>query len=304
MPTDTIVVANTTPNTEVHYVDWGAIIAGTVLASAISLVLFAFGTGIGLSMVSPYEGEGASKTAYFVALGLWTLWVILSSFMAGGYLAGRMRRRIGDGSPHEVEVRDSAHGVSVWALGVVVASLLLALGVSGMVGSAAKIAGPAAATAVAKADVNSSTVDALFRGTPESIAMRSAAPPAADPSMSGQPSGATVRSAADVQASHAEVGRLLATAVRGDVSADNKAYVARLVAAETGLSQADAEARVNEVLAEAKRKADAARKAGVVIAFLTAAALLVAAAAAAWAAALGGKHRDEGTDVFWRWSRP
>src|SRR5690348_6953240 len=84
-----------------HYVDWGAIIAGAVVATAVAIVMFTFGTAIGLSMVSPYEGEGVSAAAWFVTLGLWTLWVVGSSFMAGGYVAGRMRRRIGDSTEHE-----------------------------------------------------------------------------------------------------------------------------------------------------------------------------------------------------------
>jgi len=264
-----------------HYVDWGAIVAGTVLASAISIVLFTFGTAIGLSMVSPYAGEGTSRAVYFVALGLWTLWVIVSSFMAGGYLAGRLRRRIGDGTEHEVEVRDGAHGLTVWALGVVIASLLLALGVSGIAGSAAKVAGPSiAASSEGRDDVTQFTVDSLFR--PVGRAMP----------------------AADNYVERREVSRILTLGtVRGELTAPDKAYVVRLVAGNTGLSQAEAERRVDEVLADAKHKADMARKAGIVIGFLTAAALLIGGAAAAWTATLGGKHRDEEIDLsyFWRW---
>src|SRR5687768_5399427 len=36
-----------------RYVDWTAIFAGAVLASAISFVLFTFGAGLGLSLTSP-----------------------------------------------------------------------------------------------------------------------------------------------------------------------------------------------------------------------------------------------------------
>src|SRR4051812_12452311 len=106
-----------------HYVDWGAIVAGAVLASAISILMFTFGTGIGLSMVSPWEGEGASTTAYFITLALWTLWVVVSSFMAGGYITGRLRRRIGDSTEHESDVRDGSHGLLVWALGLLIAAV-------------------------------------------------------------------------------------------------------------------------------------------------------------------------------------
>jgi hypothetical protein len=300
------VVAGHSHDTGAHYIDWGAIIAGTVLASAISIVLFTFGTGIGLSMVSPYAGEGVSKAVYFGALGLWTLWVITSSFMAGGYLAGRLRRRVGDGTEHEVEVRDGAHGISVWALGVAVAALLVALGVSGVVGGVAKVAGPAAATA-ANSDATAATIDSLLRASAETMPSSSSAavdPAMVDSTMADQPM-APVRPGRDINADRGEIGRLLTLEmVGGQLSPDTTTYVARLVAAHTGLEQAEAEQRVEQVLAEAKSQTDAARKLGVLVAFLTAAALLVGGAAAAWAATLGGKHRDQGTDfsAFWRWS--
>jgi hypothetical protein len=106
---------------------------------------------------------------------------------------------------------------------------------------------------------------------------------------------------ADSEASRAEVVRILAAgAVSGEIPADDKAYLAQLVAARTGLSQSDVEKRVNEVLAKAdaavKTAAEKARKASVLLAFLTAASLLASAAAAWWAARLGGKHRDQGVE--------
>lgn len=278
-----------------HYVDWAAIIAGAVLASAISILMFTFGTAIGLSMLSPWEGEGASATAYFITLALWTLWVVVSSFMAGGYIAGRMRRRIGDGTEHEVEVRDGAHGLLVWALGLVLASLLLAAGISGAAGVVAKGAGAAAGVAARDADVNDYTIDALLRPT---AASGSVSLTSADSSTPVNMAGATVRE--DRQ----EIARLLTFGKKnGALTPDNKTYLAQRVAARTGMTQSEAQARVDQVLTEAKQKADAARKSGIVIGFLTAAALAVAAAAAAFAANLGGRHRDRNTDLtaFWRW---
>ena len=44
----------------------------------------------------------------------------------------------------------------------------------------------------------------------------------------------------------------------------------------------------------ARDAADAARKAAILSGFALAAGLLIAAAAAVWAAAIGGRHRDEG----------
>jgi hypothetical protein len=287
-------------DTSAGYVDWCAIAAGAMLATAVSIILFTFGTAIGLSMVSPYEGEGVSRAAYLATLGLWTLWVIVSSFMAGGYLAGRLRRRVGDATEHEVDVRDGAHGLLVWATGVVVASLLLMLGVTGAVGTAAKAGAPAAAAA---SDDNGGgmtafTVDALFRAPANGAAPQASVDPATG-AMSSMPPRDD-----DAARDRDEVSRLLTYGLSdGRFGSDDKAHVARLISRRTGMSETEAQARIDTVLAKAKETADAARKIGVIVGFLTAAALLVGAAAGAWAAAVGGRHRDQNTDTaaFWRW---
>lgn len=278
-----------------HYVDWCTILAGAALAAAISIVLFTFGTAIGLSIVSPYQGEGVSTTGYLIALGLWTIWVVVSSFMAGGYLAGRLRRRAGDATEHEVEVRDGAHGLLVWAAGLVVASLLVAIGVTGILGVTAASAGSSAAAAAAARGTGMTdyTVDTLLR-------------PAAQPSPDAAPSdgSSAMEVNARATAERAEITRMFTYGLKGGVmSADNRTYLARIVARRTGLSQAEAEQRVTQVIAETKAAADKARKAGILAGFATAATLLVGAAAAAWAATLGGRHRDQNTDLsaFWRW---
>jgi hypothetical protein len=55
------------------YVDWGAIFAGTMIATSISVVLTGFGSAIGLSMTSPFEGKGFSGVVIAVAIGLWVV---------------------------------------------------------------------------------------------------------------------------------------------------------------------------------------------------------------------------------------
>jgi hypothetical protein len=64
------------------------------------------------------------------------------------------------------------------------------------------------------------------------------------------------------------------------------------VAAQTGLSQADAERRVNEIVTEAKAAADRARRGAVKFAFWMTASLLFGAFAASLAAVEGGQLRD------------
>lgn len=253
------------------YVDWPAVFAGAALAAAISFVLLTFGAAIGLSMVSPFGGEGAAIGWVALATAIWVLWAQVSSFMAGGYLAGRLRRRIGDATEHEVDVRDGAHGLIVWAAGVILGAVLA----FGAIGGAMQTAGGAAA-AVAEAvpDDFGYAADALFRGGTDT----------------GEPA-------------RAEAARILFAGLTGDgVPEDDRAYLASVVAAETGLPEAEAAERVDAVIVgaeavrnEAAEAAETARRVGVVAAFLTAASLLVSGAGAYWAASVGGRHRDEHT---------
>jgi hypothetical protein len=265
-----------------HYVDWPAIFAGVAIASAIATVLFTFGAALGLTMVSPYSGRGASSATYLSLMGIWALVVTVLSFAAGGYVAGRLRKRSHDAADAEVEVRDGAHGLTVWGVGVVAGALLVAVGVTGAIGGAIHAAAPGGQDR--HNGITQFTVDALFR-------------PA---------NGEKRATAATEDRDRAEAVRLLTYGTtKGELEADDRAYLARLVSDETGLSRADAEQRVDEVLARAKHAADVTRKAGIVAGFLMAAALAVSAAAAAWAAAAAGHHRDRATgpSTFWRWRR-
>jgi len=105
-------------------VDWAAVLAGAVLATAIGLILMTFGAGLGLSVTSPYEGEGASPALYAIAAGVWVLWVQLVSFSIGGYVAARLRQRQPELTEHEVDVRDGLHGALVWGVGVIAAGMI------------------------------------------------------------------------------------------------------------------------------------------------------------------------------------
>ena len=84
----------------------------------------------------------------------------------------------------------------------------------------------------------------------------------------------------------------------------DRTYVAQVVAARTGLSPADAEKRVSDVIAQAKdaqekaveaakAAAEAARKTGVYVALRAFIALLVGAFSASYMATVGGRIRDD-----------
>jgi hypothetical protein len=125
------------------------------------------------------------------------------------------------------------------------------------------------------------------------------------------PSRLAATGADGVAAAAAQASRILAASVvSGEVSADDKTYLGQLVAASTGLPQADATARVDAVLAQveairmkAKGAADTARKASATFALIGALSLIIGAFIASVAAALGGKQRDEEHAVYFKASR-
>ena len=290
-PAGVAVVETTSTNRDQSsYVDWPAIIAGIVLASAISLVLISFGSAVGLNFLDFGYNQSAAASPIFVGIAAasWFLWVQISSFMAGGYLTGRLRRRYFDATEDESDLRDGAHGLLVWA-GAAILGAVIAVG---GIGAAANAVGSAAATMTTAAsnvaedavDPNAYFVDTLFR--------------------SDQPADATL--------ARDEAGRIFAQAALGDgtVPDEDRAYLASVVAANTGLAPEEAQARVDQVIAnveaarqEAIEAARIARNTAIVGAFLLAASLLISAIGAYWAAQKGGSHRDKNTvfaDVFRR----
>ena len=265
--------------------DWSAVFAGALLASAFGFVMVSFGSGLGLSMAGPIGGDGVSPRLAAITVGLWTTWVVVSSFMAGGYLSGRLRRRAFDATAHEIEVRDGSHGIVVWALGVLVAGYLTASGITSLAGAGVSvIKGASSAVAGAASSVSDPmeyVTDTLFRSDAK-----------AD------------NSSSDQSAMRGEVARIVTRSVKsGELSQADRDYLTSLVSRKTGLDQTQVKARVDEAVAsvkdtadKAKAAAEKARKVGILASFLAAALLLVSAAAAWWAATIGGKHRDEGTD--------
>ena len=100
--------------------------------------------------------------------------------------------------------------------------------------------------------------------------------------------------AGNTQDSRSEMVRLFTGSFRSgsDLKPADRQYVAKVVAARTGLSQADAEKRVNEVVTQVKTDLDAARKAAMQLAFWLTASLLIGAFCASLAATEGGGLRD------------
>jgi hypothetical protein len=261
------------------FVEWSAVLAGAVLAAALSFVFLTFGAAIGLSATSPWPNSGLSAKVIASLAVFWALAQQIGSLMAGGYVAGRMRTRWYEAG-HEAEFRDGLHGGLVWAVGVLISALLI----FATAGLAARTTADLAGKAASSGDAMDLVVDTMLRPTTAQAGAPPAAGAAAPRRAAGAPAGDETR---------AEISRILAASVtRGSISTENRAYLAQLIAQRTGLSQQEAERRVDEAVNAARAAADKARRAAALTGFVTAAALILSFGAAWWAALKGGQHRD------------
>jgi hypothetical protein len=258
-------------------VSWGSIAAGGIAAAALSLALLALGAGLGLSSISPWADSGVSASTFKTATGIYLVLVAVMSSAVGGYLAARLRTKWVGLHTNEVFFRDTAHGFIAWAFATLLSASALGAATTHIVaGATAGVGGAAAGQAAQNVNPAQISIDRLFR------ADASAAPTATPPNATGN------------EAARAEVMRLWTSTIsqNAELPTADRAYVARLIAAQTGLSQADAEKRVNDVIAEAKAAADRARSGASKLAFWMTASLLFGAFAASLAAAEGGQMRD------------
>ncbi|HTN40458.1 MAG TPA: hypothetical protein VLZ84_04850 [Asticcacaulis sp.] len=256
-------------------IHWAAILGGAAAAASISAILLPLGSALGFASTSAYN-PGESLVTFTAGMAIWLVVMQWASSGVGGYIAGRLRVKWADTHSDEVFFRDTAHGFLAWAVATLFTFAFAAIVAMGAVNAGVQAGATVASGAVAtSADDLDYYADSLYRTTTP----------------------ATAVTAADASA---ETARILANSAKnGALTPADRAYLTSQVAVRTGVSQAEAEARVNTTLAQieaAKAKtlkaAEDARKA--MIAFHTALciSLLVGAFIASVTAALGGKLRD------------
>jgi hypothetical protein len=272
-------------------VSWAAVVAGAVVATATTVILLLLGSGIGLSMISPWYGAGASAMTVGVSAVIWLVVVQWLSSALGGFLAGRLRTKWTSLHTHEVTFRDTAHGLLAWSLasiaGAVLFASIAASGAGGAAKGAADIAAGAASGAAqagvqngaasAALDPSAYFVDTMFRSPNQADAVR-----------------------ADFRS---ETARILAHSTQDGriaLAPEDRTYLAQLVAARAGIGQPEAEQRVdalvkqlNDAQDKIREAADAARKRAAQLSIMLALSMVVGAFVASAAAAYGGSIRDE-----------
>ena len=259
-----------TPVEESPTVSWAAVAAGAIAAAALTLVLLAFGAGMGFSAVSPWGNSGVSASTFQIGTGVYLIVVAMLASTIGGYIAGRLRTKWVAVHTHEVFFRDTAHGFLAWGLATVVGAAFLTAAASNIAGgaSATQSAGPGGPVDY--------YADALLR-----------------PNVAASPN------ATDSAATRRKIARILTIGLRNrDVPAPDRTYMAQVVAARMGLSQADADKRVSDVINQAKTDLDNARSAAAKLSLWLTASLLMGAFCASLAATEGGHVRDNWNPGF------
>src|SRR5450631_20066 len=216
---DTVVIqpGAETGEPSVTGISWAAVAAGAIVSCALTLVVLAFGIGLGLSVVSPWSGSCVSATTFKIGTGLYLVVIAMLSFSIGGYMAGRLRSRWIGVHGDEVLFRDTAHGFIAWAFATAFGAVLLASLASNFLGGAAAGVTQGAVSSASQAGPMDGYVDTL---------MRSDAPAAQN---SGQNSG-------NAPDSRSEMVRLFAGSFRnvGDLKPADRQYVSKVVAARPG----------------------------------------------------------------------
>lgn len=285
-------------------VSWGAIFAGAAGAASLSLILLMLGAGLGLTSISPWGDEGLDAGTVGIAAIAWLTFTQIIASGMGGYLAGRLRTKWVGVHTDEVYFRDTAHGFLSWAVAALVSAVLLTGTASAIIGGGAKAVGAvaggtaAAATAGAAGAANMADesnlsgssmnylVNAMFRSNPAS---------ASDNGTAGQPLSSQQVS---------EVKSILANSITtGELPEQDRQYITQLIAQKAGISQQEAEQRIQSTYDNAKAKlqdakekaqqaADAARKTTSYLMLWTFVSLLAGAFVASLCATYGGRKRD------------
>lgn len=274
-------------------VSWCAVFAGAVASAALSLILLFLGTGFGLTLVSPWAGEGISGTTFTITSIVGVTVISLLASALGGYLAGRLRNRWLDTPADEVYFRDTAHGFLSWAVATLGTAALLST-VTGAILNTGVKAGAAVAegSAVAAGALHASPsadrpgsneaslsplpylLDSLLR---RDSATTSTAIPQGQPDQTGAvddpsyspavSSGVASRatfpgSAAEHSRLSRELGRIYVQAIAaGSLPQEDVRYAGQLVAQYAGIDQATAEKRVTDTFARLQTALSDAEKA-------------------------------------------
>jgi hypothetical protein len=302
---------------------WGSIFAGVIMAVVIQLVLSLIGAGIGFTTADPVAHDSPDASSIGIGAAVW--WAVSSvlALFTGGWVAGHLA-----GAPGRTDAM--LHGLVAWGLASLLGAYLVASALTSIVKGGATAAGAAATAAgtgiaaaagpvadAAKKQLQDSgiTMDSL-KGQAQQLMAQTGKPALQPDAVKQQANGAANQLNNAVQnQGNGDAGedvqtvaqRIIASGSDTVQQADRQALV-NVVVARTGVSQQEAEQRVDtwinqyqqtkakiaqakaDAEVKAREAADAAAKAAAKAALGSAIALILGAMAAALGGALAGRR--------------
>jgi len=271
--------------------NWGAIIAGWLVAVGIAFLMYVAGLAMGFSA---FDANDAEATAKGIGAGT-CAWLVLTwvvSLFAGGLFASWFDGR-------DDQTAGTLHGLTVWGLSIAASGLLLALGMGGAIGSGAGMMGAAGAMhghAMPRDATHGSNPATLLQAQLVQQARRArndaAAPmgPAPAASTAGPPPAPGV-------APEYRIDPRTANAVTMALLADHPDTAKALLAANTGMSRSDIDStvqglstQVDQAKAQLKKAADTAAHYTAMAMWVLFASVLLSLLAAALGGWLGASH--------------
>jgi hypothetical protein len=205
---------------------WGSVLAGAVVAGASTILLSLLGVAFGGGGLRFTQTTASDVAGYGLGAGIWTAINLILSMGFGAYVAARLS---GTHSHLDAEL----HGITVWAVAILLMTVLLAQAVGAILGTVASTAGTAASSAV-------SSAGSLASGVAQQISPQG---------LVDQLQQSLTSSGDPTQMTRAQITSEIATlagrrVVNGSLTDQERDRLATLVAAQAGVSKEEAARRV------------------------------------------------------------
>jgi hypothetical protein len=235
-----------------HPLCWGAVLAGAVAALSAHLLITLFGIGLGVQLIDPVsDAEPAEKFSIGVGI-VWSVSALLSLWI-GGWVAGRL-------TPEPNRRLARLHGVLVWSLATVIMAFVVTSSAGALVGGVAKLTGKTLAVAGqaggAALGASGDAVKKIVTDNGDLLGSfaQEIAPDTANGANANTGSSNQIRPGARREISWALVRFF--SLDRDARSAEARDALVKAIAANGGLSEADASRRVDEWIASYDRVQD------------------------------------------------
>jgi len=291
-----------------RWLSWGAIIAGAVASIAVHLTLTEICFGAGLAV---YEPRDPNSSGLAVTAGT-VIAMLVSSFIAvfiGGWIAGRLKLHVGN-------MEAALHGALVWAVGAILAAILLTLTAGAILGGAMSLVGKGVSVAAEGAGAAAGGLTEIAQPLVNKMDLPSwdSIKTEIENGLENRKNMATNSGNGDNQKGAANpyversrlmelLGKKFNLDATATLTADEEAEVQRLLASQLGISQEDAKQAMAQwdrvwqesvqAYEQAKEKAleiaETAKERAAQAAFIAGAVMLIGLAAAIAGACLGAK---------------